>query len=301
MFLLVFSLIPLNWVRVADFNFHLAKAAENCVEKYEEDRCNAYFPLLHFLGKPFSYSPIAFSHFLMILILFITPILLFFSTKHWMTIWLYFAATQYVYAIQAGGAYPQALAGIFVIIFFLIKNNWIKAGILPIAILAHSQAFVLLLLIWTVQLLFENQKNLKNMFPACSALFGRQEVDPISNRIGIQAINKNGLQFFWLELKDVANFFVRVFPFPFLLMAFYQLWKEKDWVPLVVSIIIFYYGFANASPRMLWTIPLILLPSLTRFYMALEGKWKYAFLILSLITFLFNFGTWMAYKIRCVE
>lgn len=299
-FLLFFSLIPLSWHRVGDFNFHFEKAGENCTGVYEEQRCDSYYPLLHFLGAPFSFSPHAFANFLMILVVFITPLILFFFTRKWITVWFYFSATQYVYAIQAG-AYPQALVGIFLLLFLFTKNPYLKFPILVFALLAHSQGFVLLLIVWVVQLFFDNFKSIKSFFPACSAIFGKQAVDPIGQQVSINIINKQGFQLIHFPLKDVANFFVRTFPFPFLVAAVWQLKKDKNYALIAVTAIAFYYGLAVGQSRIFLVVPLILLPALTSFYSNLDKKWKKWFVVLSIITFVINFGTWFMFKVNCVS
>ncbi len=299
-FLLVFTLIPFDWHRVGDFEFHFNKAGERCDPNYDQQACDSYYPLLHFLGSPFSFSPVAFSNFLMILIVLITPLILFLMTKKWLVAWLYFSATQYVYTIQSGGAYPQSLVGIFLLLFLWQRHPAIRFAILVAASLSHSQAFLLLLLVWLVHLFFENFGSIKNWFPACSARFGRQEVDRIGQEIAITTITKNGFAGINLVLKDIANFFVRTFPLPFLLAALWQLKKEKDWALIAITLIVFYYGFAVGQARIFLVIPLILLPSLTRFYYGLNKKWKRLFIGLTIITFIINFGTWILYKANCL-
>lgn len=300
-FLFIFSIIPANWQRTGDFNFHFSRAGGNCPPEYPPESCLSYYPMLHLIGGIFSFSQQAFSNFLMIIIIFITPFILFLMTKKWITVWFYFSATQYVYLIQAGGAYPQALAGIFLILFIWQKNNYIRFFLLIVAIISHSNAFTLLLMVWLVQLFFENFKSIKNIFPACSAIFGRQEVDPIGQKILITTITKDGIAPISVILKDIANFFVRTFPFPFLLAAFWQLKKEKDWSLIALTLVAFYYGFAVGQARIFLIVPLILLPSLTRFYYNLDKKWKKWFILMTILTFIINFGTWGLYKVQCLE
>ena len=298
--------MPLDWHRTGDFNFHFNRASGNCPQGYSEASCISYYPLLHLLGSTFSFSEQAFSHFLMVIVIFITPLILFFMTRKWMVVWLYFTATQYVYLIQAGGAYPQALAGIFLLLFLWQKNNYLRFLILIAAIISHSNAFTLLLIVWLVQLFFENNmhaiiyKKFKYIFPACSAIFGRTTEDPIGQQVLVTTITKNGIAPINIIVKDVVNFFVRTFPFPFLLAAFWQLKKEKEWALIVLTLFGFYYGIAVGQARIFLIIPLILLPSLTRFYYNLDKKWKKWFIIFTFITFIFNFGKWVLYKVQCL-
>lgn len=306
-FLLVFSLIPLQLLRTGDFNFHFEKAGQRCVDTFEEQRCNSYYPLLHWIGGFFAFSPLAFYNFLMVLVVFITPIILFLRTRNWVSAWLYFSVTQYPYLVQTGGAYPQALAGIFLLLFLWTKNPWVRFPLLVVALLSHSQAFVLLLLVWVVQLFFDNKEifsfakgKLKGVFPACSAIFGKQAVDPIGAKLNLDVINKHGIQNINVQIKDLANFFVRIFPLPFLIMAFWQIKKDRDWSLIVLTVILFYYGIAVQQPRIFWIIPLLLLPSLTKFYSGLNGWWKKGFIAMTIVTFAINFGTWILFKANCI-
>lgn len=304
-FLLVFTAVPFYWQTVGDFSFHLAKANEKCDGNYDESRCDSYYPLLHRIGSFFAFSPTSFVFYLMFLLVFVTPLLLFYITRNWMSVWLYFSATQYVYTIQAGGAYPQALAVIFLLFFLAFKHKAIRASLLIISITVHSQAFILLLLVWTIQLFFENFKDLKNIFPACSALFGRQDVDPIGQQINYSLLNKNAFvtpqgHFITIALKDILNFFVRTFPLPFLIFAFLQMKADKDWSTMLIVIAIFYIGLSNGQARVFLVIPIILIMPLTRFFMKLSGWYKFGFIGLTIASFMFNFGTWMLYKVRCL-
>ncbi len=299
-FLLIFSVIPLDWHRTGDFNFHFEKAGERCTDVFEKVRCDSYYPLLHFMGRFFSFSPLAFSNFLMVIVIFITPLILFFITRNWITVWFYFSVTQYVYLIQTGGAYPQALAGIFLLIFIYTKSSYLRIPILLVATLAHSQAFVLLLFVWFIELFFKNFKSIKTFFPACSAIFGRTAEDPIGQRVSLEVLNKHGLQLIHIPIKDIANFFIRIFPLPFLIMAFWQLKKEKNWALIVVTLFVVYYGIAVGQARIFLIVPLILLPTLTNFYSGLDKRWKRWFIVLTIVTFTVNFGTWLLFKVNCV-
>lgn len=295
-FLLAFSLVPSNWHKVGDFQFHFEKASGQC----ESENCLSYYPLFHWLASTFAFNERAFIHFFLFLIVFVTPILLFLLTKHWMVTWLYFSVTQYVYTI-VNGAYPQALAMVFLILLIYTKNPYARMGVLIIGLLAHSQSFILLLLVWFIITLFENLPKLKNFFPACSALFGIQETDLIGQKISIQIIDVTGtVRASNFLIKDILNFFVRVFPLPFLLMAFWQVKKEKDWALFAIVGLVFYYGIVAVQPRLFFVIPILLLPALTRFYLGLNGWWKRGFIGLTFVTFIINAGTWVLFKVNCV-
>lgn len=289
------------WNRTGDFNFHFEKARQTCTKEFGEQRCDSYYPLLHLLGQPFSFSKNAFFSYLTILIVFLTPLILFFVTKKWFSVWLYFAATQYVYLVQTGGAYPQALAGIFLIIFLATKNHLLRLPLLVLASLSHSQTFNLLVVIWLIELFFENWSSIKSVFPACSAIFGKQATDPIGERINLDVVNKHGIQNINIPIKDLANFFVRIFPLPFLIMAFWQIRKEKKWALIVITVFALYYGIAVQQARIFYIVPLILIPPLTNFYSELDSKWKKWFVLLTIITFVINFGTWIMFKWNCVS
>lgn len=297
-FLLVFVFVPANWHYVADFEFHFQKL-QGCQNHYDEEACKTYFPLLHLLGGIFAFSKLAFARFLMFLIVFVTPMALFFVTRKWITVWFYFSTTQYLYLIEGGGAYPQALTAILLLFLLGTKNNYVRGIILVAAMLSHSQGFYLIAVAWFVIAFFESKKAM-NFFPACSGVFGTTVIKPLTEKIDITVLNINGPQILKLPIKDVLNFFVRGFPFPFLIASIYQLIMEKNYAPIVLAGIFFYAGIAM-TPRIFIIIPLILLPALTSFYFRLSGWPKKAFLGLTVLSFVFQFGTWALYKINCLN
>lgn len=295
-FLLFFSLVPFDWHKVGDYPFHYEKAGQEC----NGTNCKTYYYLFHFLASFFAFTESAFIHFTVFLIVFITPMLFYFLTKKWIVTWLFFSTTQYVY-IVVNAAYPQALAMIFLILLLIFKNPFARVAILIVGTLAHSQAFMLMLLVWFFITLFENAPKLKNLFPACSAIFGKQATDPIGQKISVDVVDASGVvRASHVFVKDLVNFFVRVFPAPFLIMAFWQLKKEKEWAFIVLVPIVFYYGIVTSQSRVFLAVPILLLPALTRFYCGLDGWWKRGFIALTLVTFVINFGTWILYKINCV-
>lgn len=296
-FLLVFTLTPTNWHYVADFEFHFLKS-QGCENSNDKEACEVYFPLLHFFGSVFAFSKQAFARFLMFLLVFITPLILYYITRKWIVTWFFFATTQYVYILEGGGAYPQALAGILLLLLLSTKNNYFRAGILLVSILAHSQAFFLVGVSWLILLFFENFKG-KSFFPACSALWGVQDVDPIGEKVQLQLVGLKGIAQVGVQIKNVGNFFLRTFPFPFLLASFWQLFKEKQFAPIALTLLFFYLGVA-ITPRIFTMIPLVLLPSMTRFYYGLNGWMKYGFLGLTVMSFVWQMGTWVLFKVNCV-
>lgn len=304
-FVIIFNLLPANWLKTADFEFHFNKSTscEYAInDPIELIRCQSYYPLLHYLGGFFSFDERPFLYFLFILLLVITPLLLFLITKNWITTWFYFSTTQFVYLIQTGGAYPQLLATIFLLLFMLTKNNYARIGLLLIGLLSHSQAFFLLTTYWFLELLFIqlNKIDFKHIIPACSAIFGKTETEPIPKIENVEVLNRNGIQIIHLNIKDFLNFFIRIFPLPFLILSFYQIKKEKKWHLIAMTILLLYYGIAVGQSRVFWTIPIILIPSLTNYYANQTGWWKKSIIGLSIITFLINFGTWLLYKINCI-
>jgi len=293
-FLLFFSLTPISWHTIADFNFHFEKA-KGC----DSEKCQTYFPLLHWIGGFFSFNKPIFLFYLNFLLLFATPMALFFITRKWITVWLYFSTTQYVYLMNGGGAYPQVLSIVFWLGLFATKNNFIRLALFILGVIAHSQGLILLGLTWL--LLSAKEGWGKSFFPVCSSIFGRQEV--LSQKVSQELITRNGFSLIEIPLKDFLNFFVRGFPLPFFLVALWQsIFKEKDWIPIILSAF-FFYSAVISSPsisagRILVLIGLAFLPALTRFY---EGfthkKW---FVALTIISFLVNFVTWISYKLTCL-
>lgn len=294
-FFFFFSITPLTWHTIADFDFHFEKA-QGC----NSQRCNVYYPLLHFFGQFFILNEKTFLFFLNLLLLFVTPLILFFITKNSITVWLYFSVTQYVYLMNGGGAYAQVLAVIFWLGLFATKNNFIRLILLILGTLAHSQGQILLLFTWLVLAIKEGF--FKNAFLSCSSLFGANSPEILSKKIDQPFFVFFDIRLISVPVKDFLNFFARGFPFPFFLIALWQTWKEKDWVPIILTIFLVYGSLISSASisagRILVLIPLVFLPALTRFYESF--RYKKLFLLGTLISFAWVFGTWFVYKLNCV-
>lgn len=297
-FFLLFIFAPLNWHFSGDFNFHYSKA-RGCENHPDKEACAAYYPLLHFIGQFFAFSPNVFAIYLIFLVAFVTPLILFLQTKKWVTVWLYFSTTQYFYSINGGAAYPQALAYIFLLGLFLTKNNWLRSLIFFVGILAHSQAVFLIGITWFVLYFFENF-NFGNAMLACSSFFNSNTPDFLKETVKIPLLAKSGKTITeQILFKDILNFFLRMYPLPFLFFSLRQLWREKNFAPIFLCAFFFYYGFVS-SQRVFFTIPLLLLPSLTRFYSTLTGWHKKGFIALTIVYFLFQIYFWAQFKITCL-
>jgi hypothetical protein len=303
-FVILFNLLPATWFRTGDFEFHFEKSS-TCDGKIGDEliRCNSYYPLFHFFAGFFSFSKLAFTYFLFVLMLLVPPVLLFYHTKNWVAAWFYFSTTQFVYLVQTGGAYPQLLAISFLILFFIVKNNYWRVPLFLVAILSHSQAFFLLSTYWFLELavIEFNKHDWKKVLPACSSIFGQTLQAPIESIQNVEVLNRNGFQLININIKDFINFFIRIFPLPFLVLAFFQLKKEKNWHIIIMVILLLYYGVVVNQSRVFWTIPILLIPALTRYYSNQIGWWRKSIIVLSIVTFAVNFGTWLMYKINCID
>ena len=300
-FVFFFSLTPPNWHTIADFNFHFEKL-KGCENHFDKPACEIYAPLLHIVSFAFGFTKVAFLRWLFFLLLFVTPMVLFFYTKKWVTVWLYFSTTQYLYLIDGGAAYPQMLAGIFFIIFLNDKRFWVKIICSILAILAHGQAFYLIILAWVISLLLEVIKDIKekNVLWACSAIIPEQLRSFSQEKITVQIIQTTGnIAQQHLLIKDVLNLFARMFVLPFMLASLWQAKKEKRFDLLVLFAIMLYFG-ATTQPRMFLFVPIMFLPLLTNFYLNLKPAYKKYFLVLTIISFFWEFGTWINYKLSCI-
>ena len=299
-FLIAFSLMPSAWHKIADFEFHLNKS-QGCTEGNES--CLIYYPLLHILGSVFSFNSTAFLFFLNFLVLLVTPLVLFFITKNWVTPWLYFSITQYVYLVNGGAAYPQALSIIFLLAIFATKNNFLRLVLFLVGSLAHSQAAVLIGVGWFLILVQEGFFG-KMFLLSCSGIFGKTVPQVLTEKVNVGVVQPTQLITTSIQFKDVLNFFARIIPFPFFLVGLLQVWYEKNIAVVGLVILLLYQGLAlsgSVSPsRFFMVIPLILLPSITRFYESLRPKWQHFFLFFTVLSFCWEFGSWFSYKLQCI-
>ena len=283
-----------------DYAFHFDKAATGCDNL--GSNCDSYTPGFHALAWVFSFHEDAFFYFVIFLLAFVTPMLLHWITKNWVVVWLYFATTSYFW-FMVDGIFPQALAGVALLLILGLKDWRIQSVVVLLSILVHSQAFFLsLLAFFAVHAYHAFKKDGVNiggakLFPACSGLFGKNRPEILGEQVARHT--SGGYKFTY---ADALIVFTKIFPLPFFYWSVKHLWTERKRLDFIlVAFAALVMGFF-VSPRVFYVIPLALLPGLAWFYQKLskEQKWKkHAFILLTIVSFAFQLYSWANFREVC--
>ena len=266
---------------------HMLKAQGKCEEANEkgwsEEACESYRPLLGIITAPFSGSIITFTIIMFIIIGVITPLILFWITDKWITVLFYFTLTNYFYTTM-DGIYAQALA--MAIALFLLKSKSVKIDILILALLAltHGTGFAL-------GAIFFVAKHLPKAFLICTGVFGSNTPKIVEEQIKSDPIYAGST----MNLANLIHVFTKVFPFPVLLIAFWQNLKDKDYHLIIILIASIAAGL-TLQTRAFLVIPLIGIIGFTSFYNSQKDKGKFLIIVASLIWGLFNFISYINVK-----
>lgn len=277
--LVFYTLVPFDFAKRGDFQFHYEKSAGI------EDR--QYAMGSHLVGGLFAYNQQNFLLYVLILVWLITPMLLWHITKTWETVLFYFA-TQYPFFMLMTTS--QAFAGIFFIGLFVFKNNYLRFLMVVGGAIVHGQGGILLLFSWAIILFFENF-NLKKLFPACGTLLGNNMPDFLNEKLPI-AQNQP------ISIATIGNFFLKIMPVPFLFMGLKQLWKDREFAVIFLSFIAFIAIFFKMD-RTLYVIPLLILPYSAKYFQTLRLKWKIGVYLVAIALIGLQVYSWIGVKTIC--
>lgn len=244
--------------------------------------------MAHLIGWWFAYNPKVYLTYVVLLVGFVTPLVLFHITRTWQTV-LFYYATQYFWFMTM--TVSQALASIFFVGLFLTKNNYLRFLFFIAGMVSHGQGFMLLGVAWFVLILFEAFDG-KKLFPACGSLLGKAQPEIVKAQVG-------GPEHFGLTVGVVLNFFLKIMPFPFLFFGLKQLWREKHFAPLaLVALVVISTFFTNH--RSLYIIPLLVLPYTARYCSLSAPKLRHGFYLLAVALIALQAWSWVQVKIACV-
>lgn len=263
-----------------DYSFHFEKSAGLT------DR--VYAPLGHIFGGFFSYSQNTFLILVTVIVGLVTPVLLALIGRNWQAA-LFFFATQYFWFMLS--TISQALASIFLLGLFVTKNNYLRFVFFVLAGASHGQGFILVGMAWLVILFFENF-DFKNFFPACGSLLGKATPDIVNAHLG-------GSPQFGVSVGTILNLFFKIIPFPFLYFGLKQLWKEKNFAPIVIGVLAFGAMFLSNN-RTNYIIPLMILPFVGKYCSQAPKKLRWGFYVLSFSLIALQVWSWVRVKTTCV-
>jgi len=303
LFTFIFAFLAVNYAGGGDYSFHFKKAKNGCENSNPDNQnCEVYAPLFHWIAKPFAFHPNAFFYFTVFLIGFVTPMLLFLLSRNWLAVWFYYSTTSY-YWFMIDGIFAQALAMILLLLVLILKDWKHQALIVLLAILSHGSGFFLVLITFFVKniLTKENitelldelkEKDWKKIIP-CSGVFGVQQPLVLKEQVG--NLITTGQKF---TFGDLLIPFTKIFPFPFTFFALRQALRDKHYHILGLTLVTFAAGFW-VSHRIFYMLPLILIPSLTDWVETLNPRHRIIFLLITLGVFGFQLYSWLNFKLVC--
>lgn len=250
-----------------------------------------YAPLSHFIGSFFAYNKQSFTLYALVLIFLVTPMLLWQLHRSFLTVLFYFG-TQYPFFMLM--SISQGLSGIFLLGLFIFKNNYLRFLMLLGGLSSHSKGGILILIAWALILFFEKieLKKALNFFPACGSILGKNSPEFLSEKLLI-ATNQH------ISLATIGNLFVKIIPFPFLFFGLLQLFKERNFAPVLLSIIAFIAIFFQID-RTLYVIPLMIVPFAAKFFQNKKFKYNLAITIFSIGLIIFQVWVWIRIKTACI-
>lgn len=294
LFVFVFAFFGSQFAGGGDYSFHLEKARNDCTNLGET--CEIYAPLFSWIASPFAFHDNSFFFFVVFLLAFVVPMILYLLTERWIVVWLYFSTSSFFWFF-IDGIFAQATAFILLLLVLYFKDWRLQALMVLIAITAHGHGFYLVLVAFLFKNLLElGDKDLKTFLFPCSGLFGVTK--PVVLTQQIDGLVTTGKAF---TVADALIPFTKIFPFPYMFLAIRQAWKDKKYIYLVLVVVALVSGFW-ISHRIFYLIPLVLLPSLAEWAVKLKEKnvnHYYLFLLSTLLVFGFQFYSWFQFKLVC--
>lgn len=277
-----------------EYKFNYLKAQDKCEETGKVEDCESYTPLFHIIAHPFAFSENAFWYFSVVLLGFIIPLIFYFLTKNWFSVWLYYSTSSAFYFL-IDGVMPQALAMGLCLLILTVKDWRIQIGILLLSSMAHGHGFIMCLtalIVNRVWLLITNDEDSwNNILLSCSGVFGTARPETLDTKI-------LGPSAYPITITNILSLFTKIFPFPLYIIAFYYSIKHKYRLDLITMAIIALV-FGISSHRSWYLIPMMLIPSVSMFYMSLNKRHKLWLLGFTILTFIFQVWSWWNYKILC--
>jgi len=280
-----------------EYNFNYLKAQSGCDNVDDVIACEVYTPLFHILASPFAFSDNSFWYFSVVLLGFLIPLTFYFLTKNWFSVWLYYSTSSTFYFL-IDGVMPQALAMGLCLLILTVKDWRIQIGILLLSSIAHSQGFLLCLTalianrVWL--LISSNKWSWNNILLSCSGIFGTARPEILDERIA-------GTNAYHITLTNILSLFIKIFPFPLYIIAFYYSIKNKYRLDLIaMAILALAFSFLpGGSHRSWYLIPMMLIPSVSMFYTDLNKRHKLWVFSITVFLFIMQVWSWWNYKILC--
>lgn len=289
-----------------EYKFNFLKTQDKCKETGAVKNCEEYTPLFHILASPFAFSENSFWYFSVILLGLIIPMIFYFLTKNWFSVWLYYSTTSAFYFL-IDGVMPQALALGLCLLILTVKDWRLQLAILFVSIFAHGHGFLLVLTAFIVNriwlLIIDKECNWNNILLSCSGVFGLARPEILDTKIVTENTIIRGPAAYHITLTNIVSLFTKIFPAPLYVIAFYYSVKHKYRIDLIVMAgLALLFGFLpGGSHRSWYLIPMMLIPAVSMFYMDenLSKRHKLWLFSFTVLTFILQVWSWWNYKILC--
>lgn len=169
-FVILISLVgPSNhFFNTNDYFFHLYKAQGSCfVEKYSLSECEGYAPGFSFLSSFFAGSESLFIIFVLIILIFIIPGVIYHKTRSTWSLLIYFSSS-FVFNILYASIFAQMLLTVIVVLMLYSEkiNVYVDTILLAIGYFTHSHWVFVLIPIMGYKFLnhFSNIQKFKDFF-----------------------------------------------------------------------------------------------------------------------------------------
>lgn len=261
--------------------------------------CENYPPALIELGRTFLNREIFFKQFLLIALMFIMPMVLYSITKEPITVWFYFAATDYAWGLITGSFFAQALSMILILAMYSAKDRD-RIIILVLLIFVHSTSFLFGLIFFFLLLIEENFIRgkelpwLPKIVATCSPFWGKTGAPEIAQTKVSNQINLTG----FVTINTLLSVLVKRTPLPFLYFSIKKLLEKRSIALLGFMFISFAGGFfLHERGFSFAALPMVV--GLSWYYRDTSKKMKIAIIGLSVIYFVFFLEQTIASKLVC--
>ena len=217
--------------------------------------CLSYPPVWIQLGKIFSGREIFYKQMILIIFSLIMPLILFYITKEWITVWFYFTATNYYWALLTSSFFPQAFSILLIMSMYFVKDRY-KIILLFLATITHSFGFsiglIFLILLKLNDIIKEN-----NILLNCSPFFGNDFNTNIINSDTVLIEGGGGIEGH-LKIKSLGSLLTKRIPLPFLYFGIKGLLKKKEYALFGLTVFFFVSGlFYHERSFYFMSLPII--------------------------------------------
>ena len=259
-----------------------------------------YQSWLKYPASLFVFNDFVWIMFLLALFGLFTPIAIYWYTKTWISIPLYFSITNYFFVIISSGLYAQGLAILLLICFFAAKDWRLKAVFFVLGLFSHSTGFYLFPFALAMLLIEKNLHLIKklvskNKLWTCSPLLGTRQIPIIEHQIGL---GRDVSASWFLTIKDLLAFLVKICPIYFFVIAIINWYESKNFAFFMLLVAAFVFAFLQNSRALLIVAPFTVI-GFSLAFKNLRYKKIWVVLVIFQLTFNLQQYIWLVKSIGC--